>query len=147
MNLDIVWDPVNARGDRQITAAGRTSTGNLLRTAVIISLFTDRRAQPDWVPPDRNSDDPRGWYWDTFGIPIGSRLWQLRRRKIANRNALLLEARDMIQEALQWMQDQQIVSAIAINVQSAGTLLAFNVQLSQPTGPLPLIRLLWNPVG
>ncbi len=146
MNIDIVWDGTALRGDRQVTPAGRTSTGNLLRTAVIISLFTDRRAQPDWIPPDRNSNDPRGWYWDTFGILIGSRLWQLRRRKIANRNALLLEARDMIQEALQWLKDQNLVSEIKINVQSAGSLLAFNVQLAQPMGPLPLIRLLWSPV-
>jgi len=52
-----------------------------LARAVIISLFTWRRANPDDVLPA--GDDRQGWFGDTFaevrGDRIGSRLWLLSR--------------------------------------------------------------------
>lgn len=67
---------------------------NTLRTAVILSLFLDRRADDDDVLPN-GSNDRRGWWADTvapmteYGIGgglasgdrIGSRLWLLSREK------------------------------------------------------------------
>ncbi len=149
-NIALVWDPANSRADWQIVG-GRTRTGNLLTTAVIISLFTDRVAQPDYVPDDRTGDR-RGWWSDTFdGLPIGSRLWQLRRRKIANRQDLINEATRILQEALQWLIDAGIAASITIKVtappagpRSQGTTLAFFIQVIKPTGPAPSIDLLWK---
>lgn len=54
-----------------------------LDTAVIISLFTDRRALEDDATPDF-TENRRGWWGDTYDAqqrPIGSRLWLLSREK------------------------------------------------------------------
>ena len=151
-NLDLVWDNANRRGD-WVVASGALRTGNLLKTAVLVSLFTDRVAQPDYQPDD-GSADRRGWWSDSFdGVPIGSRLWQLRRRKIASRPLLIVEAEAMCREALAWMQDDRLVEGLDVRVASApagagssGNLLAFEVELFAPAISVPLVRALWSAV-
>lgn len=149
-NVALHWDAANNRADWSVQG-GRVATGRLLASAVLLSLFTDRVAQPDYVAPD-GSGDRRGWWHDTFeGVPIGSRLWQLRRRKIADRNALIGEAGDMVREALQWLLDSGLASAVDVAVTSApagggssGNLLAFTVRIAQPAAPSLSLRLLWD---
>ena len=149
MNLDLVWDDGNTRGDWRVLAPGRLSTGNLLVSAVVISLFTDRRSSPAGYP------DEFGWWMDTFDIIlIGSRLHDLRRRKIADRAALIAEATDIIREALQWMIDAGIASTIGVTVTSPpagigqpGSLLRFTVTIVEPSGGEPtVVRALWKVV-
>lgn len=71
-----------------------------LTRAVIISLFTWRRKNPD-------DDYPAvmGWWGDSFpnveNDRIGSRLYLLNRQKVTNQTANL--ARGYIREALEWM--------------------------------------------
>ncbi|HAP0289332.1 TPA: phage tail protein [Escherichia coli] len=54
-----------------------------LTRAVVISLFTWRRAEPD-----DNADVPMGWWGDTWPAVqndrYGSRLWLLQRSKLTN---------------------------------------------------------------
>lgn len=149
MNIALVWNEAEARGDWQVSG-GRLLTGHLLRSAVLISLFTDRRV--DEPGAAGASDDPRGWWQDSFeAVPIGSRLWTLRRRKIADRAALVVEARDICQEALAWMIEAELVVALSIDVTlerpAASTVLRFLVRLQQPGGAVPLIRALWRVEG
>ena len=51
-----------------------------LRSAILLSLFSDARAQPGDVAED---EDPRGYWGDalTEGDRFGSRLWLLERSK------------------------------------------------------------------
>ena len=152
-NIALVWNNDQQRGDWQVSG-GRIKTGNLLTSAVLISLFTDRVAQPDYIPDD-GSGDRHGWWHDTFeGVPIGSRLWQLRRRKIANRQLLINEATDIIKEAMQWMIDQGIAFKVDVKVNlmpagigSSGNLLEFRVNVFQPYAPSTLVRALWRDVA
>lgn len=88
-------------------------TGNDLQSAIIISLFSDRIAAVGDVIPD-GSNDPRGWWADT-DVPIGSRLWLLKRSKQIPET--LQKAYDYIAEALQWLLDDQVVAQFDINVQ------------------------------
>ena len=90
---------------------------DLLTRAVLISLFTWRRAQPD-----DNADQPNGWWGDTWPAVqndrYGSRLWLLQRQKLTNQTALI--ARTYINEALQWMIDDGVVSKIDLLIQRTG---------------------------
>ncbi|KWR88761.1 phage GP46 family protein [Cupriavidus sp. IDO] len=109
-----VWDVANARGDWQMSGA-LLATGNDLSTAVLISLFTDRIAEPDDVIPD-GSNDPRGWWGDEFSaVKIGSRLWLLTRAKQTQET--LQRAYDYIVEALQWMIDDGVVAKFDVLVE------------------------------
>ena len=85
----------------------------LLRRSVTISLFTWRRAGPD----DRLDDDDRkGWWADCVptvaGDRIGSRLWLLQRRTITQDT--LRDAKEYAEEALRWMTDDGVVSAVTV---------------------------------
>lgn len=110
----LTWDPVNNRAD--LTMVGpAVMTGNDLQTAIIISLFTDRMAQPGDVIPD-GTNDPRGW-WGDSDVPIGSRMWLLKRAKQIPQTLQL--AYDYLAEALQWLIDDGVVARFDISVQWA----------------------------
>lgn len=109
MDIAITQDPLtgafhlayNAQGNDLATVAGLT-------TAVIISLFTDRQADPDDVLPDGGTDR-RGWWADTT---MGSRLWLLSREKEIS--AVLGKARQYAEEALAWLLDDGVASAVTV---------------------------------
>lgn len=95
----------------------RVSAGSQLdplTRAVVISLFTHRRADPD-----DNADVPMGWWGDTWPVVAndryGSKLWLLQRSKLTN--ALVNTVRNYLREALQWMLDDGVVSRIDIDIQ------------------------------
>ncbi|MEE8218974.1 MAG: phage GP46 family protein [Vicinamibacteria bacterium] len=89
---------------------------NGLRTAVYLSLFTDRLAdEDDDLPtdPDAPFPDRRG-YWADFLSPIpgdrwGSRLWLLKGRVLTD--DVVAEARTYCLEALEWLGILQIATA------------------------------------
>ena len=80
-----------------------------LRTAILISLFTDRRAELGDILPDLAADR-RGWWADAVseieGDRIGSRLWLLARSK--RENQVLDRARQYVREALAWLVEDRI---------------------------------------
>lgn len=145
-DLRLVWDPVNGRADWTLVD-GRLAAGSDLESIVLLLLFTDRKAQPDYVPTDR-TNNLRGWWADTFQqIPIGSRLWQLERRKIVNRGALAAEANEMVLEALGPMVTWGIASAVTCNAEcppasstTSGTLLVLNIAVTEVGGPTQQLR-------
>ena len=86
-----------------------------LRTAVMISLFTDRRAEDDdRLPTDDN--DRRGYWGDAYpdvdGDKLGSRLWLLAREK--QTTEVLMRAREYAHEALQWLIDDGIAKSVNV---------------------------------
>ena len=90
---------------------------DLLTRAVIISLFSWRRAERD----DQTAE-AYGWWGDTWPTVdndrIGSRLYLLRRRKLTNKTPQ--DARDYIKQALTWMTDDGVAARIDINVERTG---------------------------
>ena len=84
---------------------------DLLTRAVIISLFTWRRAE-------RDDDAPQafGWWGDTWPTVqndrIGSRLYLLRRSKLTNKTPQL--ARDYVRQALEWMTEDGVAARLDV---------------------------------
>lgn len=127
-------------GQRQSVS---TPTDNLTR-AVIISLFTWRRADPD-----DDSEQPMGWWGDSYPTiqndRIGSRLYLLQRTTLTNKTVEL--ARGYLEQALAWLKDDGVVSQIAINVLRRGTeILTAEITLYRNDGNSQLITFddLWS---
>lgn len=92
-----------------------------LRTAVIASLFTWRRANADDVLPDPAATDRKGYWGDSFaqinGRQVGSRLWLLARR--VRTDGVAEEARQMCIEALDWLIEDGVAAAVDVIVTAA----------------------------
>lgn len=138
----ITWNSALGIGDWSLSGA-QLQAGDDLRTAVFISLFSDRVANADDVIPD-GSQDPRGWWGDAGqDVVIGSRLWLLRRAK-QNIETLNL-AKDYIVEALQWLIDDGVVGKFDITVEwTAASFLGANVVAHRPNGTQSAMQFLWN---
>lgn len=103
---------LNAQGTDLATDAGLT-------TAVILSVFTDRRAHADDVLPGAaqgsgQSANRRGSWHDNV-LPItgdleGARLWLLSRNK--RTPDVLARAREYAEEALAWLVDDGIAARV-----------------------------------
>jgi phage gp46-like protein len=92
--------------------SGDLLTDNGMRTAVLISLFTDRVANDDDAIPD-GSDNRRGYWADAYaanGDKIGSRLWLLGREM--QTNDTLTRAEEYADEALAWLLADGVASRI-----------------------------------
>lgn len=116
-DLALLWDDVHGAADLAIID-GDLASDQGLETAVVLSLFTDRRAEDDDVPPSGDSRDRRGWWADQFlanaGDKFGSRLWLLDRSTLSNET--LLRAKQYALEALQWLVDDKVASSIDVTV-------------------------------
>jgi phage gp46-like protein len=118
MDIELFWDGIRARCDFGFSA-GDLAADHDLKTGVILSLFTDRRAQDDDALPDPASSK-RGWWGDAFGGAgqkrrLGSRLWLLAREK--QLPEIVLRAREYAQEALQWLVDDGVASRVVVTAE------------------------------
>ncbi len=140
-DISTVWaGPLQASGDWQLAGADLLS-GNDLQTAVLISLFSDRVAQPDDVIPD-GTTDPRGWWADDAAHPIGSRLWLLARSKQTSET--LAAAQDYIVEALQWLIDDGVAAAVDVLVQWARpSMLSSQITVRRTDGTTQPLNFAW----
>ncbi|HEX5276483.1 MAG TPA: phage GP46 family protein [Fluviicoccus sp.] len=104
-----------------------------LLPSVLVSLGTDRRAAASDFIPD-GTDDRRGWWADFLTTdPLGSRLWLLARSR--HTPETLTSAQDYAAEALQWLVDDGIWSAMDIlaSVPDRKTLL-ISIRPTYPNG-------------
>ena len=114
------------------TLEGQTSSLGLLQDidndksdpivrAVIISLFTWRRAHDDDVLPNTGMSR-MGWWGDSFppspNDKIGSRLWLLARSKLTDGTAQ--QAQDYAEEALQWLIDDGVAARVDVSAVRQG---------------------------
>ena len=113
-----------------------------LETALILSLFTDREAEPDdelGVAADPVPDVPnrRGWWGDAYsrngaGDRIGSRLWLLEAATLTEDTRA--RALAYCREALEWMVRDGIAASVDVEVfVSSESTLEFDVTITRPT--------------
>ena len=136
-DITTVWNTQQQRGDWAMAGADLQS-GSDLQTSILISLLSDRVAQPGYVPPVPGDPDPKGWWGDAYLPqdvgPLGSRLWQLRRAE--KTQTTLNDARDMMAEALQWMITRKVVASFDILAWWLnGTYLAARIVAHRPGQP------------
>lgn len=110
--------PLTVVVNGQTVSLGMDSVEPLVR-AVVISLFTWRRANPDDpLPAERR----QGWWGDTFPTAprdrIGSRLWLLSRSKLLPET--VQRGREYCQEALQWLVDDGVASRVEVEAERQG---------------------------
>ncbi|WP_081036535.1 phage GP46 family protein [Pseudomonas corrugata] len=114
-----------------------------LETAVIISLFTDRRASAEQIPAEYAQDDLRGYWGDLANASAtdqtGSLLWLLAREKQLPQT--LSRAEQYCREALAWMVDDLVATKIEVEASyySLGTMLLV-IDIFRPTGPVVRYR-------
>lgn len=134
MDADIFWS-LDGGGDLALLDAD-LSHDHALETAVLISLFGDRRALPDDHLPDglaywRSADGDarpgltgrRGWWADATlpplgngqGDHIGSRWWLLSREKWTARVAE--KFRVYGEESLEWLIADGVADRVAVTVE------------------------------
>lgn len=95
-----------------------------METSVVISLMTDRRADTFDELPDPQSTDRKGWWGDSLGGVIGSKLW-LRYREKQLRRAMLMIKEDA-QAALEWLRADRVAAKTDIRVSNPDL---YNVRL------------------
>lgn len=106
VDAGLVWK--DGKADLVLNEAGNDlQDENELKTAVLVSLFTDARASLAQVPTPNS--DRRGWW----GAEIGSLLWLLQRAKSTQAN--LQVAISYIKNSLAWLIAQEIASSIEVN--------------------------------
>lgn len=99
---------------------------NGLNSAILVSLFTNARADQDARLPTEDSDR-RGWWGDSFapveGDQIGSLMWLLRRETLTEQ--LRAQAGREAERALQWLIEDGIAAELEITseIQKPGWLL------------------------
>ncbi|UNJ22059.1 baseplate protein [Microcystis phage vB_MweS-yong2] len=115
------WVAADGMGDWRVAPAndvvnpGGLSDADQLASAVVISLFTDRRAPEGWR---EDVADRRGWWGDAIaedGVtpgPIGSHLWLLDNEAATERNAQL--ARAYAEEALAWITEDRVAARVEV---------------------------------
>lgn len=112
MDIKVIYDSETMSFHWDITQPGLTEDVGL-ETAVMLSLFSDRRARPDDVLP--SGDDRRGWWADAYAEAkndlFGSRLWLVDREK--QMTSVLRRVEEYAFEALKWMVEDRVVKSVA----------------------------------
>lgn len=107
--------------------------GYELETAVVLSLFTNRRARSTDGVPEGN--DLQGYWADAYPLvenfKWGSRLWTLARAK--DLPSLPQIAKGMCEEALAWMVEDGVVEEVILTVERVRPgVLGIEVTLKKP---------------
>lgn len=137
--------PDEALFDIQIGPDGDILTADSLDAAILVSLFSDRRASADEAPVARQR---RGWVGDleTPGDPIGSLLWLLDQERVTGTTAA--RAADYAEKALAWLVEDRIAVAVSASASVEATRVALDVTLERPNARSERrVVALWDQTG
>lgn len=120
-----------------------------LATAIIISLFTDKRAGPDDKLPF-NETNRRGWVGDEFMAldatarrdDWGTLLWLIYVGKVTSDIPAFAEF--TCKEGLAWLVSSGIASRVAVTAEWVGDRLAIRPQIYKPDQTTPVYDALWG---
>jgi phage gp46-like protein len=128
-----------------VMEAGDLALDDGLNTAVLVSLFSDRRAEPHDELPD-HGESRRGWWGDGLNNDndrLGSRLWLLVRRKQTPETRQLFE--DFTREALAWLVADSLAAKVDVSAAwAARGVLVVAIVIHRPTGEAEKFEFTWN---
>jgi phage gp46-like protein len=139
-DIKIIWNNDFFEGDIGLDL-GDLILEDGIETAVLMSLFSDRRATEEDSLPDPSNTDLKGWWGDQVadfpGDEIGSLLWLLSRSKTTQDT--LVKAEAYVKDALQWLIDDGVtirneVVVERVNRPDHSAILALHVKLYQSDG-------------
>jgi phage gp46-like protein len=127
--------------DFALDSNGDIETADQLDTALLMSLFCERRAAPSEMP---HPEQRRGWIGNeaTPGFEIGSKLWLYEQARVTRTvlNGIQTEALD----AVNWM----VEDGIAAKVDATVTTEQLTVQLYRPSSEVVNVYYrLWEGTG
>lgn len=144
MDLALAWNAEDFAADL-LLAGGELARDEGLRTAILLSLFSDARAPIGAELPEAGADR-RGWWGDAFAAEevrseadaLGSTLWLLERGKALA--GATEQARRAAEDALGWLIRDRVASKVLVEAALIGTSpssrgLALGVVLERPDGP------------
>lgn len=112
-----------------------------LYTPIVLSLFSDARANADDALPDPADPNLRGWFADSYpqapGDRWGSKLWLLGKAK--QLQGSLDDAQDYEAAALQWIQDDGWATAIAVTATNDQGALSLQAAIAVPAQDIPIL--------
>lgn len=149
-DIRLVWSNLDGAGDVAI-AENDLARDPGLETAVLLSLFCDRRA-PEGARLPRGQTSVRGWWGDEFGDTpgdeTGSHLWLLEGAPWSEATAR--RAEQYSREALQHMVDDRAVARVVpiATLPSVGVL-ELAIRIEKPDAPAATYRygLTWAAQG
>lgn len=111
-DIALSWDPFNFEGAMALVNGDlNTAADRELATSVITSIFSWARANGE-----------QGWWGDSYpdvdNDQLGSKLWTLRREKLTAQT--INKAKEIVQESLQWLIDDQVASLVEVQVERNG---------------------------
>jgi len=153
--MDLMLRPTGGRAPGEnfegdlVMAGGDLALDDGLNTAILVSLFTDRRAAAHDELPEP-TESRRGWWGDGLNGDndrgrdlIGSRLWLLVRRKQTPETRQLFE--DFTREALAWLVTDGLAEKVDVSAAwGAMGILIISIVIHRPTGQAERFEFTWN---
>jgi phage gp46-like protein len=113
--MDVLLDVIGGELDVALDQAGDLQSDEGMRTAVALSLLSDRRALPDDELPGGGTDR-RGWWADALADrqddQFGSRLWLLGREK--DLASVRDRAETYARESLEWLLEDKVAADLEV---------------------------------
>lgn len=135
-DVGLIWK--DGRADILLNSDGNDlQVGQELKTAILVSMFTDARAAVADVP--NINSDRRGWW----AANLGSLLWLLQRAKATLRN--LEKGIEYIKNSLNWLLQKGIASKIEVTGQIQN-LYKFTFQIKITKAENSKYDYLWNDI-
>lgn len=134
MDLRFKYDALNQEFDLGIEN-NELEFDDGLETAVLVSLYSDARAEVDELPIGQTSR--RGFWGDAVENPdkvnTGSKLWLLDRAKTTDE--LLEQVREYCEAALQWLVDDAIAESVTVETRYLDKFsMAIEITIARPQG-------------
>lgn len=145
MTVDAVLLKSGNTYDLQIGSDGDILTDDFFDTAILVSLFVERRASSSEVPA---SHQRRGWIGNesTPGIEMGSKLWLLEQSRLTR--TLINSANSFVLNALQWLIDDGYALNIEVDTVIQEQSLVIEATIERPNSKTEhRFYDLWNNTG